>query len=364
MNRHLKLSALLLAMFATLPAISSAEDKVTLYTLSNDLTGNAVYVYNRLPNGDIQHVNHYATGGEGSGAGLGNQGALAISANERYLFAINAGSNEVSVFEIQSNGLKLLDHAAETGKTPVSIAVHDNLVYVVNSGDDSIFGFKFDPATNKLMPLPTSYMTLSGTATGAAQISFNSTGDALVVSEKASNKLTSFHLTDKGIPSTKYSLNSAGMTPFGFAFGKRDQLFVSEAQGGPTNLNASSISSYAVNPDGSLKLITGEVASLQTAACWLATTPDGRMAFTADTPSSAISSYTINFNGRPTLKQSLAATENKPIDLAVSPDGQTLFSLNSGNHTLSSYRIMANGMLKKLKMATALPDFATGLLVR
>jgi 6-phosphogluconolactonase (cycloisomerase 2 family) len=364
MKYTFKLSALLLSILATAPTLGSAE---TLYTLSNDVVDNAVYVYNRTNTGDIKLLNHYTTGGEGTGAGLGNQAPLAMSANDRYLFAVNAGSNEVSVFQVLSNGLKLLSYAAETtGIRPVSIDVHDNLVYVVNAGDDSIFGFKFDPATGTLMPMPNSYKSLSATGgtTGAAEIKFNSTGDALIVTEKATNKISSFHLNEQGIPDASYVAASAGSTPFGFSFGKRDQVFISEAQGGGANPKASTVSSYWVKPDGSLGLIAGQVASLQTAACWLISTPDGRMVFTADTPDNTISSYKVDFNGKPYLKLSSAATEMKPNELAVSPDGEILFSLNKGDLTLSSYKITTTGTLVKQKIATGVPAFATGLIVR
>lgn len=359
---NLKLQGILLTIATTLPAIASANDK--LYTLSNDATSNAVYAYQHTAKNGFSIIGNYATGGKGAGAGLGNQGALAVSANDRYLFAVNAGSNEVSVFEIQKNGLKLLDTVADSGKTPVSIAVHDNLVYVVNAGDDSIFGYRFAPDTGTLTALTGSYQPLGGTGNGAAQISFNSTGTVLVVSEKASNQLASFHLDDSGIPQGSQSINSAGSTPFGFAFGKRDQLFVSEAQGGGSNPNASSISSYASDDNGILTLIDGEVKSFQTAACWLVTTPNGRLAFTADTPANALSAYKIDFDGHLKLLQSKAAVANKPGDLAVSGDGDTLYSLNSGDHTLAAYQIKANGLLISGAIQTSLPTFATGLIVR
>ncbi|MDD5272760.1 MAG: beta-propeller fold lactonase family protein [Methylovulum sp.] len=357
-----KLPAVLFAIASALPAIALASDK--LYTLSNDATSNAVYAYQHSPKGGFSLIGNYATGGAGTGAGLGNQGALAISANEHYLFAVNAGSNEVSVFAIQKNGLTLLDTVPDNGKTPVSITVHDNLVYVVNSGDDSIFGYQFDSVTGKLTALTDSYQPLGGTGTGAAQISFNSTGTVLVVSEKATNKLTSFHLNHRGVPNGSYSIDSAGSTPFGFAFGKRDQVFVSEAQGGGSNLNASSVSSYASADNGKLTLIDGEVKSFQTAACWLVTTPDGRMAFTADTPANALSSYKIDFDGHLKLAQSQAAVANKPGDLAISGDGSTLYSLNGGDHTLASYQIKADGQLISGDTLPSLPLFATGLIVR
>ena len=143
------------------------EAKETVYTLSNDATRNEVLAFQRYGNGHMEPAGHFATGGTGTGSGLGNQGALALSDGERYLFAVNAGSNDVSVFRVTRDGLELVDRVAEEGLTPVSVTVDRNRVYVVNAGDDSIFGFRFDPRAGKLRPLPQSHQTLSGDGTAS-----------------------------------------------------------------------------------------------------------------------------------------------------------------------------------------------------
>lgn len=334
----------------------------TVYTLSNDANRNEVLAFQRYGRGTMQPAGHFATGGTGTGAGLGNQGALALSDSERYLFAVNAGSSDVSVFRVDNGGLELVDRVAEEGLTPVSVTVDHTRVYVVNAGDDSIFGFRFDPHAGTLRPLPGSHQRLSGSGTAPAQISFDLEGDALVVTEKASNKITSFALGRDGVPVARHVIESAGTTPFGFAFGKREQFFVSEAQGGAAG--GATVSSYQLRDDGTVAAIAGEVAVGQTAACWLATTPNGRIAFTADTPANAISAFAIDSQGRPTLLQTRAAEENRPTDLAVSTDGQLLYTLSGGDHSIGVYRIRPGGALEKQAGVDSLPAGVTGLVVR
>lgn len=333
----------------------------TVYTLSNDADQNEVLAFQRYGN-RMQEAGRFATGGTGTGSGLGNQGALALSKNGRYLFAVNAGSNDVSVFRFSKSGLQLVDRAAEAGLTPVSITVSHHRVFVVNAGDDSIFGFRFNPFTGKLTAIPGSYSKLSSDGTAPAQISFDREGDALVVTEKATNNITTFTLNQDGTPGQRHVVGAAGITPFGFAFGRRSQFFVSEAQGGAPD--GATVSSYELMADGNVRLIDGAVAVNQTAACWLATTPNGRIAFTANTPADSIAAFAIDSSGHLSLLQNRAAEENLPRDLAISPDGQVLYTLSGGDQSIGVYRIRHSGLLRKLESFDSLPPAATGLIVR
>jgi len=366
MNVLSKLVVVALGFTSLMLGQANAEDSRfsdTLYTLSNNAEHNSVLVFNRNAEGYMEFSDEVDTEGQGTGGGLGNQGALAMSENQRYLFAVNAGSNDVSVFRMSPNSLELLDRAAVDGIGPVSVTVSHNLVYVVNAEDDSIFGFRFDHRHGKLHPLPASKMALSGTGTSPAQISFNPTGDVLVVTEKASNQVVTFALGENGLPVKRYVLDSAGQVPFGFAFGKRDQFFVSEAFGLDDG-NGATVSSYQIQEDGSASLIDGAVAVNQMAACWLATTPNGRIAFTANTPAGTLSSFSIDSVGKLRLVETIAAKENAPRDMAISNSGKTLFTLNGGDNTIAVYKVMPSAKLQKIQTLDGLPAGFTGLVVR
>ncbi len=94
-----------------------------------------------------------STGGLGSGAGLGSEGSVTLSANGRWLFVVNAGSNQISAFSVRENGLTLTDVVDLGGLMPISLTVRGSLVYVLNAGGSgNITGFRLR-AHGKLAPL-------------------------------------------------------------------------------------------------------------------------------------------------------------------------------------------------------------------
>lgn len=370
MATKFKLSALALSLALAIPtlgfALTTAQPEVldTIYVLSNGVTQNEVLTFQRDAKNGMVQIGRVATGGTGTGGGLGNQGALAFSKDGNYLFAVNPGSNSVSVFSVAKNGqLTLLDTADDAGLRPVSVTVDHNRVFVVNAGDGTIFGYKFNRSQGKLEPLPLTNKRLSGTSVGPAQISFDNEGEVLVVTEKATNKITTFAIDEESnTPADGVSINSSAATPFGFYFGKRNQLIVSEAHGGAPN--ASTLSSYKLKESGALELISASVPDNQTAACWVVTTPNGRTAFTTNTGSSSISSYAVKADGTLSLLISVAAQAAGATDIDVSNDGKVLYSLNAGSRSIGVYGIGNNGTLSNITSISALPAGATGLVVR
>src|ERR1043166_1665556 len=143
-----------------------------VYALTNQAGGNAVAMYARAANGSLSWIGAVPTGGTGTGASLGSQGALALSDDGRWLFAVNAGSNDVSAFRITSSGLSLANRVASGGVGPSSVTVHGNLLYVLNAGGaGNISGFSIG-ADGALTPLSGSTPALSGAGGGPAPGSF------------------------------------------------------------------------------------------------------------------------------------------------------------------------------------------------
>jgi putative transposase len=107
------------------------------------------------------------------------------------------------------------------------------------------------------------------------EVGFDPSGDFLVVTEKATNKIDVFPVAPNGTLGAIMANASHGTTPFGFEFSDADTLIVSEAFGGA--VDASAVSSYHLAPTGALTVVTGSAPTHQTAACWIATTPPGRL---------------------------------------------------------------------------------------
>ena len=333
-----------------------------LYTLSNSTSGNEVIVFAGGGHGGLYPAGSYSTGGLGTGAGLGSQGALVLSGG--FLFAVNAGSDEVSVLRVGRHGLTLTDKVASGGTTPISLTVHGHLLYVLNAGGSgNITGFRVSQS-GKLTPISGSTQPLSGSAVGPAQIEFNPWGRILVVTEKATNSITTYVVGFDGKAGAPNTQPSAGDTPYGFEFDNRGHLIVSDAFGG--GANAGAMSSYNVN-FGGISLISGPIADSQTAPCWVVVTKNGRFAYTSNTGTANISGYRIGHRGTLRLfndggNTASTGAGSKPIDMAVSGNSQYLYCLNSGNQSISVFRIdNGHGRLFSVQTVSGLPAGGVGL---
>jgi 6-phosphogluconolactonase (cycloisomerase 2 family) len=248
---------------------------------------------------------------------------------------------------------------------PISIAIHNRLVYVLNAGTPNVTGFRLSK-DGALLPVPGSAQILPG-ATGAAQVAFEASGELLIVTDKPSNQIFTLEINDDGVASTPVSHISHGATPFGFAVDKRDHLVVSEAHGGPGG--SSALSSYDVAEEGGLRLITGSAPTHQGAACWVVITENDKFAFTSDTSTGVITGFGLSRDGMLTIldAQGVSASTGQgstPTDLALSEDGRFLFSLNPGSHAIAGWRIGPDGALFFTGGATGIPASASGIAAR
>jgi|tagenome__1003787_1003787.scaffolds.fasta_scaffold20815155_3 6-phosphogluconolactonase len=347
MKKLITIAAALVALVVAGGASAAHRDAPSgaVYALTNAAAGNGVGYF---ANGSL--VGTFATGGLGTGSNLGSQGAVTVS--DDLLFAVNAGSDSISEFQVKKDNLKLLRVFSSNGVRPISVTVHDGVLYALNAGSSQITGFALEGKGN-VKPIAGSTQPLLGS--GPAQVAFSSDGKQLLVTEKATSTLDVYAVRD-GRAQPGVSTASAGATPFGFAFDTHGRAFVSEAAG--------SASSYTVDNAGA-HLITGPVATNQAAPCWLVVTPNGRFAFTANAGGASISSFAIARDGSITLVSTLPLGAGAhPLDEAVSADGSTLYVLVDGRHTVGAYDISADGTLTPLGEAGVLPPGAVGLAAR
>jgi 6-phosphogluconolactonase len=349
------------------PAAAATNGQGAVYALTNAATGNAVAIYDRAPDGALTPAGMAPTGGLGTGAGLGSQGALAFSDNGRWLFAVNAGSNDISVLRVAGDGLTLVGRTASGGAQPISLTVHGDLLYVLNAGSDAITGFHIGPMGD-LAPVAGSTRPLSGANVGAAQVAFAPGGRALVVTEKNTNNIDTYTVDRDGQAEGPAVYPSAGATPFGFAFARRDTLIVSDAAGGAPNAGA--LSSYTVAKSGALTVATALGATHQTAPCWVATSGNGRYAYTTNAGSGTISGFAVDEDGALSPLNSDGRTgvigpTNHPIDLGFSAGSRYLYALLTGaTPGIAAFRVAGDGSLTALPGVTGLTAAASGLVAR
>lgn len=361
--------ALLAATALPIAAATAVEPVGAVYTMTNRTGGNAILVFNRADNGALAPGGEFATRGRGTGGSLGNQSGVILDPSNRWLFAVNAGSNDVSVFTVKAAGLQFVQKVGSGGVRPVSLALFGNLLYVLNAGGnagsmDNLAGFRVQP-NGRLAPIAGSARPLSQAITDPAQVGFRTDGAVLVVTEKATNRILTFSVNQNGRLAHRRVTNSAGPTPFGFAFGKRSQLLVSEAFGGAPNAGA--MSSYRVESQGVLRLISRSIGNGGTATCWVALTNDGRYAFVTNTGTGTISSYTVGFDGGLKLLEAAAGSTggptSGPLDLALTNDGRFLYALARTGGQIRGFRVSPEGDLSAAP-SVAVPTSANGLAVR
>ncbi|MGD2067299.1 MAG: beta-propeller fold lactonase family protein [Gemmatimonadota bacterium] len=346
-----------------LASTAGSQGPGAVYVMSNASDGNEILAFDRAADGSLAAPVAYATGGDGTGAGLGNQASLILAHGHRRLYAVNAGSDDISAFDVGRTGLELIGGPVPSGgDMPISLTVHGDLLYVLNGGGGgNVTGFRIG-TDGGLTPIAGSTQPLGGA--GPAQIQFTPDGDVLVVTEKASNTLSTYTVGADGVAAGPNTQASAGQTPFGFNFNRRGNLVVSEAAGGAAG--ASTASSYRVYDNGSLELISGAVPTTQSAACWIAIGQNGLHAYTTNTGSGTVSSLAIGPRGGLELVDAVAGVTGMgslPQDAAFTPGGRYLYVRNGGG-TVGGFRVEKNGGLTSLGDLGTLPDGANGMAAR
>ena len=126
----------------TSASASTVTSPVVGYTYldGNTALANTIDGFARHADGSLTPLagSPFSAGGAGLGTGLASQGAIQVTPDGRYLLAVDAGSNQISVLRLTANGVPVLvgQPVSSGGITPVSVAVSPfGLVYVANQGN-------------------------------------------------------------------------------------------------------------------------------------------------------------------------------------------------------------------------------------
>ncbi len=241
-------------------------------------------------------------------------------------------------FNVDGSTVTFASRESSGGTLPVSVDEHGgHRLRRQCRGRRQHLGFTVDP-NGVLHPLAGSSRPLSATAAGPAEIAFNRTGEILTVTEKATQTISLYRVERGGYASLPSATPSAGKTPFGFVYTPEDVLVVTEAEGG--SADGSTVSSYLLERRG-LELASASVPDMQTAACWVAATADGRFAYVANAASGDISLYRINRRGALELANPAAAAiaMGKPLDTSLSDGDRFLYALDASHHVIQAFRV-------------------------
>lgn len=338
------------------PASVNAVGAVFVMTNEFDDSGegNAIAAFQRGDDGMLSFNGRYSTGGNGSTDFDGGEGldplisaySLINTPDNRFLLAVNAGSNTVSSFRINTDfSLTLIDvestDGAGTGAIgPNSIAYHDGKVFVTNIDADgdlgepiqegNVTGFDLTE-TGQLFPIPNStrelnnrpaavrfapngdYLLISSINAGSNQLE-SLDQDALVVYGVDEDGVLSAEQTD-GVTSTLVN-NAEGRnlpSAIGFEMIVQDNgifAVVTEARefqvdGAPPvfpELQTGSVSIWQLLPGGTLDPLQLDIPASsaednQRTACWITVSPDSQHFWVSNALDASITSFEFSGDG-------------------------------------------------------------------
>ncbi len=325
-----------------------------VFVQNDNLAGNQIVAYDRAGNGVLSQAGIYYTGGDGGALEgseldhLASQGSLAYDARHRILLAVNAGSDTVSVLGVAGDRLALRQVIASDGSFPASIAIHGNIVFVLNAeGSGSVQGFAI--VAGRLVPLPGSNRDLGLSATETprfthtpGQVAFSPDGSQLIVTTKGNGSaIETFAVSGRGRLSSSPVVNSVpGAVPFAVAFDPSGHLLVAEA-------GSNALASFVLHADGTITEL-GSVGTGQTATCWVSGL--GWDFFTGNAGSGTLSHIREEAGSTLTLLGN-TSTDPGTVDSAISSDGRFLYAQTGANGIVDEFALGSGGTLAPLGSA-------------
>jgi hypothetical protein len=341
-------SALLTGAASASPAHHPDRDHATVFVQNDNTSGNTVYAYDRSSDGVLQWAGTYPTGGLGGildGSDFDNldsQGSLTYDRQHGLLYAVNAGSDTLTVFGVDGDHLTRRQVLATGGSFPVSVATNGRYVYVLNARNGgSIQGFL--RLGGGLVSIPEWHRELGLDPTSPpefiqkpGQVGFTPDGSKVIVTTKASGEsIDVFSLDRWGTPAAQPVVTIDPLqVPFSFAFDSRDNLVVTEAF---TN----SVATFKMNRDGTLNMIE-RVATNQQATCWI--TVIGKVMYLSNAESANLSVYRDSGNG---ILGDLGTvnTDTGTVDTTASSDGRFLYVQTGAAGIVDEYHVHSDGSL-------------------
>jgi 6-phosphogluconolactonase (cycloisomerase 2 family) len=339
---------------ATLIALSAGQaGAVTasgaVFVQNDNLAGNEVFAYQRAPGGSLSFVAGYPTGGlggqlEGSVVDhLASQGALAYDAADGLLLAVNAGSDTISVFGVYGDRLALRQILPSGGTFPVSIALNDGLVYVLNATEGgSVSGFRVIDDRLQAIPGSTRQLGLDATATPQftntpGQVAFSPGGGQLLVTTKANGSdVDVFRVSTFGRLSAAPTVDELpGAVPFAVTFDPYGHVLIAEA-------GTDALASFELLPNGQLEQLDA-VDTEQQATCWVVRA-DGRY-YASNAGSASLSGFSESAQGQLLTLFGQTSTDPGTVDAASPAGGRVLYVQAGGPGNVDEYAIESDGAL-------------------
>jgi 6-phosphogluconolactonase len=322
---------------------------------------NEVIAFRREGDGSLDRIDSAATGGDGEGSPhLQSQGSVALTHDGRHLLVTNAASDDLSVFSVASDGSIELRNRVHTGATPRSVAEHDGLVVVLNTGEPGLASFRLDD--EGIEAVEGGEQALAASDADPAQVAFSPDGSMVVVTERGTDSIVTYDVAADGTLGVSRTIDSEGPTPYGFAFTSGGVLVVSEAF--RAEKGAAAASSYAI-VEGALEPRTSSVGNGRSEICWAVVTPDDRFAFATNFADGAVSRFATAADGSLSLEDATAgiSVDGRPglRDEDLSGDGRFLYAIDADGGRIYGWSVGADGTLEPVGSWEGLPATVAGL---
>lgn len=337
-----------------------------VYVMANQPEGNEIMVFKRDTRGELTFFRSLSTATGGLGGGdnapadpLGSQGSLTYDSKSNSLIAVNAGDDSISVIDVGRTGLKLdvTDKVSSGGNIPVSTAVNEGMVYVLNAGGEGIVttfaleGGRLIERSRLSLGLSNSQTIPFNNVFAPGQVGVDALNRHLMVVNASGQEMLTVDLDAQGIPVGSFtSTITPGVVPFAFATTRFGATLVAEAGSG-------SVTSFDFpEQDNRLVPISSLVDTGQAAACWVVI-HEGGFAYVSNTASNTISSFSVNRLGEVSLLESVAGeTAGAPTDMAFANDQGFLYSVDAAAGVISAFKVNPQtGTLALVEQETGLP---------
>ena len=361
MAKHVRRTIGILVGAAVLAAPAPALGAGWVYVESNSPQRgeNSVLALKYGSNGKLNPINMREFRTRGTGAAyirdmsvgtLAGDQQVTLSADRKWLFTVNQGSDTIAVFRVD-RGTGGLTHVKGSpfdsgGKAPISVGFNGRHLVVANHG--VVAPFVPGPAADFGNPNFTSF-SVSGTGR---------------LKKISTDGVTLPPFLPPGIEKLPFGIATHPTQPYAYILG-------------PANLR---VAIYRFNAAGELTFTGQEDNPGGVAACWIVLTSDGRYAFAANTFTQDISVFRVSQNGsdltflRKVPLPSTGTTFNLAIDPTdrylyahgghadpdgprpqeVNPDGSVGAAAPADGNFLEAFRIGTGGTLRSIG-TTALP---------
>ena len=350
--------AVLASTFAFAGPAAAAGTPSGFFVETNAADGNAIVAYDAA----LKPAGTYPTGGLGgalTGAvvdRLASQGALTLDRAHGLLYAVNAGSNTITVFGVHGTRLTRLQVIGSGGTFPVSVATHGNLVYVLNARDGgTVQGFLRLGSRLVRVPSWNRGLGLDAAATPEfthtpGQVAFRPDGRQLLVTTKANTNAVDVFAVDRfgGLSATPVVNVESGAVPFAAVFDRAGHLAVAEA-------GKNAVATFDLHRNGTITALD-TAATGQAATCWIAYA--GGVFYASNAGSATVSAYRGAPGGKLTSLGTVS-TDPGTVDAAASGNGRNLYVETGGKGIVDAYRINSDGTLTATGSVTV-PNAAGG----